>query len=154
MTTKKSIPTVLWVALISLGVMVVCQLLVSLRSGLAGFVGAVLSGLLLWGLYRGHRWAYVVTVAIVPIKLIVFFVTGKAGFGFLLFLIDCFVWIPVLLSTHYYWGRMCRESGCGHRNRAGARFCAQCGASLHAPDQQIETAASRSPAPESTDPVV
>lgn len=140
MTTKRSIPNVLWVALIALGVMVALQLLASLRLGPLVLVGAVLSGLLLWGLYRGHRWAYVVTVVLVPVKLIAAVMTGKASFGLLVFVIDCLVLVPVLLSTHYYWGSVCPEPACGHRNRTDARFCSRCGAGLGANDRQAERA--------------
>ncbi len=138
MTTKRPIPNVLWIALIALGVMVALQLLASLRVGPSVLLVAVLSGLLLWGLYRGHRWAYVVTVVLIPVNLVVAVVTGRAGYGIMIFMIECLVWVPVLLSTRYYWGRVCPDPACGHRNRADARFCARCGVGLIANDRQVE----------------
>ncbi len=127
---NRPIPRVLWVGLIALGLMVAGQILASLRLGPAMLLSAVLSALLLWGLYRGHRWAYVFTVVIVPLKLILAIGTGRAAFGLGVAALDCLVLLPVLASARYFWGRVCPDQNCGHRNPSNALYCAHCGQDL------------------------
>jgi hypothetical protein len=135
----RQIPGILWVGLVALSVMVLAQFALSMRFGVWTLVGAVLGALLLWGLYCGHRWAYLATVVIVPLKLIGLVAAGQAGRGLLTFAVDCLILIPVLASTRYFWGRACPDVNCGHKNRREARFCARCGTELAAGRGRLET---------------
>ena len=106
MNGNRSVPTVLWIGLVSLAVMVVLQLAMGLMGRESLLLAAVLGGILLVGLYHGHRWAYVVTVIIVFAKLLV----GSSGTNPLVtLLIDCLVLVPVLMSSKYFWTRTSRD---------------------------------------------
>jgi len=125
--------------LIFLGIATVGKVVAATQLGPGLLLDAALCALLLVGLYLGHRWAYVVTVVVVPAKLIVAVVLGSAGGGLLTFIFDCLVLIPVLASTRYFWGRTCPDVMCGHKNRSDARYCARCGTDLTAASQRLET---------------
>ena len=136
---SRQIPSVLWVALIFLGIATVGKAIVATQMGPWLLLDAALCVVLLIGLYLGHRWAYVVTVIVVPAKLIVVIVLGSAGAGLVTFLVDCVVLVPVLASTRYFWWRACPDVMCGHKNRTDARYCARCGTDLTAASRRLET---------------
>ncbi len=125
--------------MIFLGIATVAKVVAATQLGPGLLLDAALCALLLVGLYLGHRWAYVVTVVVVPAKLIVAVVLGSAGAGLFTFLVDCAVLIPVLASTRYFWGRACPDVMCGHKNRSDVRYCARCGTDLTAASRRLET---------------
>jgi len=146
--TDRRIPDVLWVALITLAIIVLAQFAMSLRLGVGTFVGAAIGALLLWGLYRGYRWAYVLVVVIVPLKLIVITAMGAGGHALLTFALDCLVLVPVIMSTPYFWPKettsgspepiVCPDTRCSHQNPRDSRFCARCGCDLTAGGARFE----------------
>ena len=127
---NRRIPGVLWVALITLGVATIGKLLAIVHFGPAVLIDVAVCVVLLVGLYRGHKWAYVLTIFIVFAKLVVTLMMGAVGGALAVFLFDCLVLVPVLMSKRYFWGRTCPNTLCGNRNNQDARFCARCGAEL------------------------
>ena len=101
---KRRRPWIMWIALISLGVMVVAQFGMSVDEGPALLLSAVLSFFLLLGLWHGQRWAYVVTVVVVLITFVVGVADGDDDVVPVL-MCNSLVAIPVLLSTRYFWVR-------------------------------------------------
>ncbi|MEJ2704939.1 MAG: hypothetical protein P8Z79_21080 [Sedimentisphaerales bacterium] len=97
----RKVPSVLWIALVSLGLMVFMKLAYISKTGPVVLVDAALSAALLAGLYLGHKWAYILTIAFVSLGAIVGFTKGF-GQGITILLADCLVLVPVLLCTDYF----------------------------------------------------
>ena len=98
---RPNIPPVLWVALVCLTLMFVGKIVAALTYGPAVLVDAALSAVLLWGLYHGHKWAYVLTYVFVAIGVAY---TGQKGLEatLLVLLLDSLVLVPVILSRGYF----------------------------------------------------
>lgn len=103
--TEKEIPGPLWIALISLSVMVVLKVLFAFKVGPAILIDAAWSGALLVGLYLGHKWAYVLTIVFVAIGTISSLSKG-IGNGLTILLLDCLVLVPVLICTEYFFPKI------------------------------------------------
>jgi hypothetical protein len=127
---QQQVPGILWVALIVLAIAALGKLASLPRYGPLVFVDIAICVALMIGIYYGHRWAFVLTVVVVPAKLLFSMMTGSLRAAVVVFLIDCLVMVPVLMSKNYFWGRRCLNVLCGHRNNQQARFCARCGADL------------------------
>jgi len=100
MQTKKSIPAILWVAIISMGIFACLHLIVSFSKPVQ-LIAFVVNLILLGGLYFGKKWAYVVTIVaslIVPLLLLY----QNTGLSFAILIINSLVLIPVLLTTRYF----------------------------------------------------
>jgi len=100
---EREIPGVLWIALVSLGLMVVGKLFFVSHFGGLILVDAVLSGGLLIGLYLGHRWAYILTIVFVALGTIGAFSKGFQQ-GLTVLVLDCLVLVPVLMCREYFFG--------------------------------------------------
>lgn len=95
---RKKPPTAVWVAVVALIVITVIQLAVGLWQGnLRFFVSAPLNLLLAFGLYAGHKWAYVLTL----LSAIVAPVVLLRSLGVLV--LNGVIYVPVLMATRYYW---------------------------------------------------
>ncbi|MBN2594108.1 MAG: hypothetical protein JXA81_11420 [Sedimentisphaerales bacterium] len=99
-----SIPPVLWIALVSLALMVFGKLLFMFKVGPIILIDAALSAVLLVGLYLGHTWAYFLTIIGVILGTILACSKGISN-GLAIFIIDCLVLVPVLLSRDYFFGK-------------------------------------------------
>jgi hypothetical protein len=97
----RKVPGVLWIALISLALMVLMKLAYISKTGPVVLVDAALSAALLVGLYLGHKWAYILTIIFVLLGTISALTKGF-GQGIVVLLIDCLVLVPVLLCTNYF----------------------------------------------------
>lgn len=100
----RSIPPVLWIALISLALMVFGKVLLVFKLGPIILIDAALSMVLLVGLYLGHKWAYVLTIAAVVLGTTLACSKGIDR-GLIMLIIDCLVLVPVLLSHDYFFAR-------------------------------------------------
>jgi hypothetical protein len=96
-----NIPPVLWIALVSLALMVFGKVLFAFKVGPIILIDAALSAVLLAGLYLGHTWAYFLTIAGVILGTILACSKGISN-GLAILLIDCLVLVPVLLSRDYF----------------------------------------------------
>jgi hypothetical protein len=103
--TEKEIPGPLWIALISLSVMVVLKVLFVFKVGPAILIDAAWSGALLVGLYLGHKWAYVLTIVFVAIGT-VSGLSKSIGNGLTILALDCLVLVPVLMCTEYFFPKI------------------------------------------------
>jgi hypothetical protein len=103
--TEKEIPGPLWIALISLAVMVVLKVLFVFHVGPAILIDAALSGALLVGLYFGHKWAYVLTIVFVAIGTVSGLSKG-IGSGLTILVLDCLVLVPVVMCTEYFFPKI------------------------------------------------
>ncbi len=99
-----SIPPVLWIALISLAVMVFGKVLLVFKVGPIILIDAALSTVLLVGLYLGYTWAYVLTIGAVILGTILACSKGIDR-GLITLIIDCLVLVPVLLSRDYFFAK-------------------------------------------------
>lgn len=99
-----SIPTVLWIALISLAVMVFGKMLFVFKVGPIILIDVALSAVLLVGLYLGHKWAYVLTIVFVALGT-ASGLSKSVTNGLTILALDCLVLIPVLLSHDYFFAK-------------------------------------------------
>jgi len=98
-------PAILWVGLCVLGLIVIIQILSGLVNGnVSLLVSAAMSAILWFGLYLGHRWAFVLTIVFVLLGVVVAFMRDP-NLGMLTLVFDGFVLVPVLMSRAYFWGR-------------------------------------------------
>jgi hypothetical protein len=100
----RSIPPILWIALISLALMVFGKVLFVFMVGPIILIDAALSAVLLVGLYLGHIWAYVLTIGAVILGTILACSKG-IDHGLITLIIDCLVLVPVLLSRDYFFAK-------------------------------------------------
>jgi len=108
MQIEKSIPTVLWVAIISMVFFACLHLVVSFSKPIQ-LIAFFANFALLIGLYLGKKWAYVVTIIaslIAPVALI----SQDTGLSFVLLVINSLVLIPVLLATRYFFPKSVKKS--------------------------------------------
>lgn len=98
----RRIPPVLWVAIISLAIMVLLKFVAAATTNPLFLVDAVLSGALLVGIIFGHKWAYVMTLVFSAFGIIASFVQSP-GYGLLVLFLDALVFVPVIMETGYFW---------------------------------------------------
>ena len=121
---RRAIPGVLWVSLIALGLFSVIQLLLGVvRLNVVMLIAVAFNVLILVGLYRGHRWAFVVTLVLGLLGIVVTLARNPAvGLGVVI--CNGFVLVPMLLAKDYFWGAG-RATG-----RLGPNYCHHCGRTL------------------------
>ena len=105
---RKQIPGVLWIGLVSLGIMVLLKLVAVVSVGPRILIDAGLSAALLVGLCLGHKWAYILTIVLVVLGT-VFALSKGAAYGLLVLILDCLVLVPVVLSTDYFFFKKDRQ---------------------------------------------
>lgn len=98
---KNSIPGILWIAIVSLGLMVLGKVCFAFKLGPLILVDAALSGVLLLGIILGHRWAYFLAVIFTVLGTLKGLGKGVTQ-GMMIFMVDCLVLVPVLLCTNYF----------------------------------------------------
>jgi len=103
--TERQIPGPLWIALISLSIMVVLKVLFVFKVGPVILIDAALSGALLVGLYLGHKWAYVLTIVFVAFGT-VSGLSKSSTHGLTILALDCLVLVPVLMCTGFFFPMM------------------------------------------------
>ena len=103
--TGKEIPGPLWIALISLSVMIVLKVLFAFKVGPVILIDAALSGALLVGLYLGHKWAYVLTIVFVAIGT-VSGLSKSSNNGLIILALDCLVLVPMLMCTEFFFPKI------------------------------------------------
>ena len=100
MEIEKDIPPVLWIALVSLGLMILGKIAFSISRPIL-LVDAALSGAMLYGLYRGYKWAFVLTLTVLAMKVVLSLVKPpEAIIGILV--IDALVYVPVIMCRTYF----------------------------------------------------
>ncbi len=102
-----NIPPVLWIALVSLAVMIVAKVLGAFQLGPQILVDAALSAALLVGLYLGHKWAYVATIVLVALSAVLACSKGTE-YGLTVLLVNCLVLVPMILARDYFFPKPAR----------------------------------------------
>ncbi len=121
---QRAVPGVLWISLIVLGLISVVQFALAIaRMNVALLIAVAFNVLILVGLYRGRRWAFVVTLVLGALGILV--VLGRnpaAALGVLIG--NGFVLVPMMLAKDYFWE--------AHRpsSVSAANYCYRCGRSL------------------------
>ena len=143
---RRELPRVLWVSLIALGLFSLLQLLIGImQPNAAMLISVVLNLAILWGLYRGHRWAFVVTLVLGLLGIVVTLARNPVlGLGVLIG--NGLVLVPMLLAKHYFWGspvplgapspNYCHR--CGHSLQGVAQaHCPNCAAEIRRQDAAV-----------------
>ncbi len=99
---KRDIPGPLWIAIVALGIISLLTLVAMLKSGSLVLLAAAATNIaLLAGLAMGHKWAYVLTVVLSVLGVVVTF--GKSpSHGLAVMAGNSLVLIPVLISTRFF----------------------------------------------------
>ena len=105
---NNKIPGPLWIAIVSLSIMVLCKIAFAFTSSPLLLIDAVFSALLLYGLLMKRQWAYGFTIA--------FTILGTAwamqhglSYGMTVLVMDCLVLIPVLMCTHFFYPKKAND---------------------------------------------
>jgi len=102
---EKRVPDVLWIAIVSLVLMICAKVVFLYRVGPVILIDAALSVVLLFGIVRGQRWAYVLTIVFVALGTLTTLSKGVSQAAAVL-LLDCLVLVPVLLCREYFFPTM------------------------------------------------
>jgi len=140
---RRVIPSVLWVSLIALGLFSFLQLLIGIiQPNVAMLISVVLNLVILWGLYHGHRWAFVVALVLGLLGIVVMLARNPAlGLGALIG--NGLVLVPMLLAKDYFWGAhratgrfapYCHHCGCSLADVVGVS-CPRCGVEIRRADR-------------------
>jgi hypothetical protein len=121
---RRVIPGVLWISLIALGLFSLIQLLIGImQPNVAMLISVVFNVLVLVGLYHGHRWAFVVTLVLGLLGIVVTLALNPAmGLGVLIG--NGLVLVPMLLAKDYFWAAR------GAAGRFAPNYCHHCGQML------------------------
>lgn len=99
---SKAVPAPLWIAIAALGIITVLTLLSLLKGNfLVPLVAAACNIALLFGLMKGQKWAYIMTLILSFLGTAVAFGKGASA-GMAVMIGDALVWVPVLLSTRFF----------------------------------------------------
>jgi len=111
MPAKKSIPTILWIAIISMGVFACLHLIVSFSKPVQ-LIAFIVNAVLLIGLYSGKKWAYVVTI-IASLAAPLVLISQAIEISLVILILNSLVLIPVLISTRYFFPKRVDETANG-----------------------------------------
>lgn len=142
---QRALPSVLWISLITLGLISVIQFALAIaQMNIALLIGVVFNILILFGLYYGHRWAFVVTLILGILGVLVMLGRGPAAaLGVLIG--NGLVLVPMLLAKDYFWAartqrtvfaaNYCHRCGCNLADVV-QKHCPDCGAEIRAADSR------------------
>ncbi len=100
---ERKIPSVLWIALLSGGLMVIDKLIAAIAMGKPVIlIDASLTALFLAGLYWGHKWAYVLVILFTILGIGAATLRNGPAMGMFTLLFDCLVLVPVVMSTYFF----------------------------------------------------
>ena len=121
---QRAVPSVLWISLIALGLISVVQVALAIaRMNVLLLIAVAFNVLILVGLYRGRRWAFVVTLVLGALGILVMLAWNPAAaLGVLIG--NVFVLVPMLLAKDYFWEAR------GPNSAVAANYCYRCGHSL------------------------
>lgn len=100
MKDKKSIPPLLWVALIGMFVFACIHLVIGFSNPFQ-LIAFVINGILLAGLYSGKKWAFVITIGAalgVPLALVL----RNLELSFIVLVMNSVVLIPLLMTIRHF----------------------------------------------------
>ncbi len=140
----RPIPAPLWIGLGALALITVATLFNGLMGRPVYLVAAVLDAVLLVGLYRGRRWAYVLTIVFAVLGTL-FSVRGGPTMLCSVLVANGLVLLPVLVCKSYFFAPPVPPGGaqappaapgsstlscsrCGRTLPDAAQFCPACGA--------------------------
>jgi hypothetical protein len=143
---QRAIPGVLWVSLIALGLFSVIQFLIGIaQMNLVILIAVAVNVLLIFGLYHGHRWAFVVTLVFGVLGIVMTLARSPAvGLGVLVG--NGFVLVPMVLAKDFFWGPRATAPAprpnycgrCGHDLRGVADpYCPNCRKEIRTADSRM-----------------
>jgi hypothetical protein len=95
-------PGVLWISIVALGIMAFTHLVLARKTGSAAlFVSVVLEAILVFGLFHGCKWAYVLVLVFSILGVVISLAKGP-GQGFGVLVLNAIVVVPMLISTRYF----------------------------------------------------
>jgi len=114
---KRTPPVPLWITVGAIAMATFVFVLTTRRSEVA-LAGAALNVVGIWGLVRGHKWAYLAAIFCGMVGVIVSFGKG-ATVGLAALLGNAIVLVPMLMSTSYFFPEKKLEENCREPNSTG-----------------------------------
>jgi hypothetical protein len=108
-------------------------------------IAVVLNLAILWGLYHGHRWAFVVTLVLGLLGVVVTLARNPA-LGLCVLIGNGLVLVPMLLAKDYFWASPAPPGAappnycyrCGHSLKGVIRtHCPNCGVEIRTVDREV-----------------
>lgn len=101
MQINKSIPFVLWIAILGISIFAIVHLISGFSEPIQ-FIAFLVNLILLIGLYNGKKWAYIFTfIFSLCIPLIILFI--DTGAAFYILVLNSIVLIPLIFSTRFFY---------------------------------------------------
>lgn len=97
----RKIPGPLWIAIVTLVLMVAYKTNVAFSGNPLAFFDVLLYGVVLAGIVRGAKWAYVLTLVFSVLGTLVALSNGAAA-GMTVFLLNCLIFVPLFVCTRYF----------------------------------------------------
>ncbi len=96
-------PKLLWVSIISLGIMMLSNIAGGFIQTRYFFIAVgIIDGLLIWGIIKGFRWAFWTTVVLVFGGLLYIVFNGNTVEIIASVVFDSFLFIPVFIRRKYF----------------------------------------------------
>lgn len=103
---ERYMPKLLWISIAALGIM----MLLNVTGGVVQMKPVIIAvglidGLLIWGIVKGFRWAFWITVVLVFGGLCYIMFTGSTGAIVASAILDSFLFVPVLICRKHFFNR-------------------------------------------------
>jgi hypothetical protein len=100
---QKQMPKLLWISIISLGIMMLGNLAGGfVQANYIGVFVGIIDGLLIWGITKGFRWAFWTATVLVFGGLFYIILVGSAGPIIASVVLDSFLFLPVFICRKYF----------------------------------------------------
>ncbi len=103
MNMQKQMPKLLWISIISLGIMMLSNLAGGfVQMNHIAIVVGIIDGLLIWGVIKGSRWAFWTATVLVFGGLFYIILVGSSGSIIASVVLDSFLFVPVFIYRKYF----------------------------------------------------
>ncbi|MHC4551785.1 MAG: hypothetical protein ACYSUT_03315 [Planctomycetota bacterium] len=103
MNAKEQMPKLLWVSIISLGIMMLSNLVGGfVQVGYFYIVVGIIDGLLIWGIIKGFRWVFWAATVLVFGGLLYISLVGTTGAIIASAFFDSLLFVPLFICRKYF----------------------------------------------------
>ena len=103
MNIQEQMPKLLWISIISLGIMMLSNLVGGfVQMNYLAIVVGIIDGLLIWGIAKGFRWAFWTATVLVFGGLSYIILVGSAKSIIASAVLDSFLFVPMLICRKYF----------------------------------------------------
>ena len=103
MTMQEQLPKLLWISIVSLGIMMLSNLAGGfVQVNYLAIVVGIIDGLLIWGVIKGFRWAFWTTTVLVFGGLFYIILVGSVRSIIASAVLDSFLFVPIFICRKYF----------------------------------------------------